>query len=133
MNFLSPLLALAMTVIIAALLFWVLGRDPVRGLAVFFVEPLSTRYSLAEVALKSTPLILCALGLAVCYRANVWNIGAEGQFLLGAICAGGVALYVTTHGIGAPQWAMTPVILVAGILGGMAWASITALARDRFN
>src|SRR5262245_45062651 len=133
MNFLSPLLALAMTVIIAALLFWVLGRDPVRGLAVFFVEPLSTRYFLAEVALKSTPLILCALGLAVCYRANVWNIGAEGQFLLGAICAGGVALWVTTAGISAPCGVMVPVVLLAGIAGGMAWAAIAALLRDRFN
>jgi simple sugar transport system permease protein len=94
---------------------------------------LRTVRGLTEVALKATPLVLCALGLAVCYRSNVWNIGAEGQFLLGAITAGGVALYVTTHGIVAPQWAMTPVVLTAGILGGMAWASITALLRDRFN
>jgi simple sugar transport system permease protein len=133
MNFLSPLLALAMTVVIAALLFWVLGRDPARGLAVFFIEPLSTRYSLAEVALKSTPLILCALGLAVCYRANVWNIGAEGQFLLGAISAGGVALWVTTAGINAPRALLVPLVLLAGLAGGMAWAAITALLRDRCN
>jgi ABC-type uncharacterized transport system permease subunit len=133
MSFVSPLLALALTVVIAALLFWLLGRDPVRGLGVFFVEPLATRYALAEVALKSTPLILCALGLAVCYRANVWNIGAEGQFLLGAICAGGVALWVTTAGINAPRALMVPVVLLAGIAGGMAWAAITAFLRDRFN
>jgi simple sugar transport system permease protein len=133
MSFVSPLLALALTVVIAALLFWLLGRDPVRGLGVFFIEPLSTRYALAEVALKSTPLILCALGLAVCYRANVWNIGAEGQFLLGAICAGGVALWVTTAGIDAPRGLVVPLVLLAGIAGGMAWAAITAFLRDRFN
>jgi simple sugar transport system permease protein len=133
MNIVSPLLALALTVIIAALLFWVLGRDPVRGLSVFFIEPLASRYALAEVALKSTPLILCALGLAVCYRANVWNIGAEGQFLLGAICAGGVALWVTTSGIAAPRGLLVPVVLLAGIAGGMFWAAITAFLRDRFN
>jgi ABC-type uncharacterized transport system permease subunit len=133
MSFASPLLALALTVVIAALLFWLLGRDPVRGLGVFFVEPLSTRYALAEVALKSTPLILCALGLAVCYRANVWNIGAEGQFLLGAICAGGVALWVTTAGFAAPRWLMVPIVLLAGIAGGMAWAAITALLKDTCN
>jgi len=133
MSVVSPLLALALTVALAALLFWLLGRDPARGLGVFFVEPLSTRYSLAEVALKSTPLILCALGLAVCYRANVWNIGAEGQFLLGAISAGGVALWVTTANIGAPRGVMVPVVLLAGIAGGMAWAAIAALLRDRFN
>ena len=92
MSLASPLLALALTVVVAALLFVLLGRDPVKGLGVFFIEPLATRYGMAEVALKATPLILCALGLAVCYRANVWNIGAEGQFLLGAICAGGMTL-----------------------------------------
>ena len=133
MSFASPLLALALTIAVAALLFWLLGRDPVKGLGVFFVEPLATRYSLAEVALKSTPLILCALGLAVCYRANVWNIGAEGQFLLGAICAGGVALWVTTVGINAPRALMVPVLLLAGVAGGMAWAAVTAFLRDRFN
>jgi len=133
MSFASPLLALALTVVIAASLFWLLGRDPVKGLGVFFVEPLATRYALAEVALKATPLILCALGLAVCFRANVWNIGAEGQFLLGAIFAGGVALWVTTAGINAPRWLLVPVVLLAGIAGGMAWAAVTALLRDRFN
>jgi len=133
MSLVSPLLALALTVAIATLLFWLLGRDPVRGLSVFFVQPLATRYAIAEVALKATPLILCALGLAVCYRANVWNIGAEGQFLLGAICAGGVALWVTTTEIVAPRGLLVPVVLLAGIAGGMAWAAITAFLRDRFN
>jgi simple sugar transport system permease protein len=133
MSLASPVLALALTVCIAALLFALLGRDPLQGLAVFFVEPLATRYTLAEVALKATPLILCALGLAVCYRANVWNIGAEGQFLLGAICAGGVALWVTTARIDAPRGLLVPVILLAGTAGGMVWAAITAFLRDRFN
>jgi simple sugar transport system permease protein len=133
MSIASPLIALALTAVIAGCLFAVLGKDPVRGLGMFFYEPLNTVRGVTEVALKATPLILCALGLAVCYRANVWNIGAEGQFLLGAIVGGGVALYVTTHGIAAPRWVLTPVILLAGIAGGMAWASITALLRDRFN
>jgi simple sugar transport system permease protein len=133
MSIASPLIALALTAVIAGCLFALLGKDPVRGLGMFFYEPLNTVRGVTEVALKATPLILCALGLAVCYRANVWNIGAEGQFLLGAIVGGGVALYVTTHGIAAPRWVLTPVILLAGVAGGMAWASITALARDRFN
>ncbi len=91
MSIASPLIALALTVVIAGVLFVVLGKDPIRGLSMFFVEPLRNVRGLTEVALKATPLVLCALGLAVCYRANVWNIGAEGQFLLGAIVAGGVA------------------------------------------
>lgn len=133
MSFASPLIALALTVVVAALLFIVLGKDPLVGLGAFFVEPLRGVRQLTEVALKATPLILCALGLAVCYRSNVWNIGAEGQFLLGAITAGGLALWVTTSGIHASRWVWTPLILLAGVAGGMAWAAIVALLRDRFN
>ena len=88
----SPLLAIALTVSLGVLLFVALGKDPVRGLQMFFWEPIKTSYALGELMVKATPLLLIALGLAVCFRSNVWNIGAEGQFVLGAICAGGVAL-----------------------------------------
>jgi simple sugar transport system permease protein len=100
---------------------------------VFFLEPLNGRRQVTEVLLKATPLVVIALGLAVCYRSNVWNIGAEGQFLLGAVCGGGVALWLTTQGIVLPKVASLPLVLIAGVLGGMAWAAIVALLRDRFN
>lgn len=129
----SPLIALALTVVLAGLLFVALGKDPVRGLSIFFVEPLNGLRATAEVLLKATPLMLCALGLAVCYRANVWNIGAEGQFLLGAIAGGGVALWLTTHGITGTRGVYSPLVLLAGVVGGAAWAAITAVLRDRFN
>ena len=133
MSLLSPLLALALTVVIAALLFAALGKDPVRGLGMFFVEPVSSMRQISEVVLKATPLILIALGLAVCYRSNVWNIGAEGQFLLGVLGGGGVALWLTTSGIVLPKIVAVPLVLVGSVLGGMAWAGITALLRDNFN
>lgn len=133
MSLASPLIALALTIVVAGLLFIVLDKDPLVGLGAFFVEPLRGTRQLSELALKATPLILCGLGLAVCYRSNVWNIGAEGQFLLGAITAGGVALWVTTSGLQAPRWVLTPVILLAGVAGGMAWAALVALLRDQFN
>lgn len=133
MSLASPLIALALTVGLAALLFAALGKDPVRGLAIFFVEPLNGQRAVSEVLLKATPLILCALGLAVCYRSNVWNIGAEGQFLLGAIAAGGMALWLGNQGFSGPRGVYAPVVLLAGVVGGMAWAAITALLRDRFN
>ena len=85
----SPLLALAITVLIGVALFAALGKDPVRGLQVFFWEPVKSPYALGELALKATPLLLVALGLAVCFRSNIWNIGAEGQFVIGAVAAGG--------------------------------------------
>ena len=83
--------------------------------------------------LKATPLIVIALGLAVCYRSNVWNIGAEGQYLLGALAGGGMALWLTTQGIVLPKILSLPLVLIAGVLGGMLWAAIVALLRDRFN
>ena len=74
-------------------MFALLGKDPARGLAMFFVEPFRGAYAVSELCVKATPLMLIGLGLAVCYRANVWNIGAEGQFVLGAIAASGVAMH----------------------------------------
>jgi general nucleoside transport system permease protein len=110
-------------------LFSALGKDPIRGLQVFFWEPIKSGYAVGELLVKATPLLLIALGLAVCFRSNVWNIGAEGQYILGAVTASGVALLAdkTTGG-----WIVIP-ILLAGVLGGMLWAGITALLRDRFN
>jgi simple sugar transport system permease protein len=129
MSIASPLLALAITVVIGTCLFVLLGKDPAKGLQMFFIEPVKSLYALSELAMKATPLLLIALGLAVCFRSNVWNIGAEGQFVLGAIFAGGVAMQAgptTSH------WIVVP-ILLAGVLGGMCWAGIVALLRDRFN
>ncbi|TSE26029.1 ABC transporter permease [Tepidimonas aquatica] len=124
----SPLLALALTVAIGVVLFAVLGKDPLAGLRVFFVEPLGDLRALSELLLKATPLMLIALGLAIGFRSNVWNIGAEGQFIIGAVCASGVALAL--QGAAWPTW---PLVLLAGALGGLAWASVTAVLRDRYN
>ncbi len=128
----SPLLALALTVLIGVGLFIVLGKDPVKGLAVFFVEPVKSLYALSELSIKATPLILIALGLAVCFRANVWNIGAEGQFVVGALAAGWVAMQAGPDTAWLGRGIVVP-ILFAGVVGGMAWAGIVALLRDRFN
>jgi len=125
----SPLLALVLTVAIGVVLFAALGKDPVRGLEVFFWEPIKSSYAIGELMVKVTPLLIIALGLAVCFRSNVWNIGAEGQYIVGALCAGGIALMAsrdTTH------WVVVPIVF-AGIAGGMVWAGITAFLRDRFN
>src|SRR6478672_2540812 len=129
MSVASPLLALAITVVIGTCLFLLLGKDPLRGLYIFFVEPAKSVYALTELAMKAVPLLLIALGLAVCFRSNVWNIGAEGQFIVGAIAASGIAMLATKD---TGNWFFLPV-LVGGVLGGMAWAAIVALLRDRFN
>jgi general nucleoside transport system permease protein len=125
----SPLLALAITVVIGVVLFVALGKDPVRGLQAFFWEPIRSPYALGELMVKATPLLIIALGLAVCFRSNVWNIGAEGQHVIGAVVAGGVALLADKE---TGRWIVVAIVL-AGTLGGMAWASIVAILRDKFN
>ena len=128
-SFASPLLALLVTVIIGIIMFVALGKDPIKGLEMFFWLPIKSGYAIGELLVKATPLLLIALGLAVCFRSNVWNIGAEGQYVIGAIFAGGVALLAekTTGG-----WIVLPIIL-AGVAGGMLWAAVTAFLRDKFN
>jgi general nucleoside transport system permease protein len=129
MRVLSPLIAVFAMLLTGALVFALLGQSPLHALWLFFVEPLTTSYGMGELLVKATPLCLCALGLALGFRANIWNIGAEGQFTMGAICGGGVALFwADTLG----SFAM-PAMLLAGIAGGMAWAAIPALLRTRFN
>jgi simple sugar transport system permease protein len=124
----APLAAVGVLVI-AFLVLNVLGKDPIATFKVFFVEPFSSLYGVGELLVKTTPLLLCALGLALGYRANVWNIGAEGQFIAGAICGGGIGLF---YGSALGGWAL-PVMAVGGILGGMAWAAIPAFLRTRFH
>src|SRR6202158_4566847 len=129
MAWLSPLVAAAATLVAGFTLFSLLGKDALQAFEVFFVKPIETRYGLGELLLKASPLMLCAIGLAAGYRANVWNIGAEGQLTLGALCGGGVALAFP----GAQSaWILLPMML-AGAAGGMAWAAIPAWLKTRFN
>jgi general nucleoside transport system permease protein len=129
----SPVLALLITIAVAGLLFVALGKDPVRGLSIFLIEPWANLRGASEIALKSIPLVLCALGLALCYRSNVWNIGAEGQFLMGAVFAGGLAMWATEAKMSVSPWAFMWVGMLAGAVGGALWAGIVALLRDKFN
>jgi ABC-type uncharacterized transport system permease subunit len=125
----TPVLALALTVLSGAGLFGLLGVDPLTALYGFFIEPISDLYGWTELGVKAIPLALIALGLSLGFRANVWNIGAEGQLTVGAICAGGVALIFWNSG----GWWTLPMMGLAGLGGGVAYAAIPALLRTRFN
>ena len=129
MSIASPLVALLITVLVGMVLFTLLGKDPFKALQVFFIEPVRNAYALSELAVKAVPLVLIALGLAVCFRSNVWNIGAEGQFVVGALTGGWVAMQAGPD----TSRAIVVLILLAGVLGGMAWGGVVALLRDRFN
>ena len=113
-----PLIAALLTLVIGFLIFGLVGRDPLEAMHAFFIEPLSSVNGWSELLLKASPLCLIGLGLAIGYRANVWNIGAEGQMLLGGIAASGVAIYFDQ----ATGWWILPTMMIAGVLGGMAWA-----------
>ena len=129
MVYLSPVLAIALTLISGLFIFAALGEDPLVALYTFFVLPISDLYGLTELLVKATPLVLIGVGLALGFRANVWNIGAEGQLTLGAIFAGGLA--IAFHD--SESLLLLPAMVIAGVLGGMAWAAIPAFFKTRFN
>jgi simple sugar transport system permease protein len=129
MAILSPFIALALTVIAGGIIFALRGLNPFEALFVYFIEPLTQDWAREQLAVKAAPLVLIGAGLAVCYTANVWNIGAEGQFVMGALLAGMVPVYF-------PAWQSPEVMLVMlgmGILGGMAWGAIPAVLKNRFS
>ena len=129
MTVLSPVIAIGLTLVAGVILFVLAGINPVDGIYTYFISPLASAYSAQEVLVKAAPLILIALGLSLCFQANVWNIGAEGQYTIGAIFGGWVAL---TFGDFDSVLTLLAV-LVAGILGGMLWAAIPALLKTVFR
>ena len=126
----SPLVAIALSLITMAVMFAVLGKNPITSLGVYFLDPLTDSYSLGELVVKATPLVMIAIGLSFCYIANIWNIGAEGQFLIGAVA--GSWLAVRTNGTGVGPWVL-PAMLVLGAVGGALYALIPALCKIRFG
>lgn len=126
---LTPIWAILATMLAGGLLFFLLGKNPVEAIRVIFSDPLFDAYSRSEILVKAAPLALIATGLSFGFRAGVWNIGAEGQFILGAICGGAVGL--AFYGIEGPF--ILPLMALAGMAGGFAWAMIPALLRTKFN
>ncbi len=126
---LSPLLALALTLVFGGLAFAIMGKDPLHALYVFFIEPLLDIWSWHELLVKAAPLILIAVGLCVCFVSNNWNIGAEGQFIMGAIA--GSVLPVMFPDL--ESWIVLPLMMLMGMAGGAAYASIPALLKVRLN
>ena len=129
MLWLTPVLAVLATMIAGGALFAALGKNPVEAIRIIFVDPLFDPFSRSELFVKGAPLVMIAIGLSFGFRANVWNIGAEGQFIVGAITGGAVGLaFYGTSG----AW-LLPLMALAGALGGFLWAMIPALLRIRFG
>ena len=125
----APLIALGLTLVAGTALFALLGVPIGEALVAFFVTPLSSRYGVAELLVKAAPLVTIGVALAIGFRAQVWNIGAEGQLIAGAIAGGAVALAL--HEV--DTWYVLPAMIVAGIAGGAAWAAVPAWLKVRFG
>lgn len=128
----TPLLAVLLTLLAGGLLFAALGKDPLAALRTIFWDPLFgpfSGYTRPQLLIKAAPLVLIATGLAFGFRAGIWNIGAEGQYILGALCgaAVGLALYPAESRL------IFPLMVLAGIAGGILWAMIPALLKVRFG
>ena len=129
MTYAAPFIALGFTILSGFVLFLALDKDPFEALYLIFLEPLASVYSLSEMTVKATPLILIGIGLSLGFRAGIWNIGAEGQFTVGALSGSAVALALyDIDGL----WVL-PLVCIAGAMGGMAWAAVPALLRTRFH
>ena len=129
LTFATPVVAVLVAMLIAALLFTAMGLNGFAIIREIFLTPLLAPSRWPDLGVKAAPLVTIAAGLAPGFRANVWNIGAEGQYVMGAIFGTGVAL-ATWEMTG---WWILPAMLIAGVIGGMAWAAIPALLRTKFN
>ena len=129
MVYLSPVIAIILTLLSGLVIFALFGKNPVTALYTFFVQPLTTFYSLTELLVKATPLILIGIGLSIGFRANVWNIGAEGQLTIGAIFGGGLAIWFYES----ESVFLLPGMIILGIIGGMLYGAIPALLKTRWG
>tara|TARA_B100000989_G_scaffold114239_1_gene83867 strand:+ start:2391 stop:3464 length:1074 start_codon:yes stop_codon:yes gene_type:complete len=127
--FLTPIIAVILTIIGGGVIFYTLGFNPIEALKFYFITPISNLYGLSELLLKATPLCLIAIGLSFCFKSNNWNIGAEGQLTFGAIVGGGVALLFYNQ----DGFYILPIIIISGALGGMLFALIPAVLKTYFN
>jgi simple sugar transport system permease protein len=125
----SPVLAIVATLIVSTALFAAMGKPAGAALYTFIVAPVSSLNGIAELGVKAAPLVLIGVGLAIGFRANVWNIGAEGQLILGAIVGGGIGLWA---GDDTGFWIL-PAMILGGAVGGALWAAIPAVLKTRFN
>ena len=129
----APVIAVFLTMIFGGFLFLSMGKNPFEAIKLIFWDPIMSptfsEYSRPQLVIKAAPLILIALGLSFGFRANIWNIGAEGQYIMGALISGsiGLALYPLDSMV------IFPLMILGGIIGGILWAMIPAILKIRFN
>ncbi|MGB1235014.1 MAG: ABC transporter permease [Planktomarina sp.] len=132
-SYASPIVAVLMTMVAGGIMFTLLGVDPLEAIRIIFWDPLFNAqfagYSRPQLLVKAAPLVLIAIGLAMGFRAGIWNIGAEGQYIMGAIIGGGIGLAFYPL----DAWWIYPLMVICGGLGGCLWAMIPAILKAKFN
>ena len=128
-SIMSPFLALFLTIIAGAIMFTMLGKNPFQALYTYFVLPLTDPWLQEQIIIKATPLILIAVGLAICFRSSNWNIGAEGQYLIGGMFGAIIPVYFNEWN----SFAVLPLVLIFGMIGGALYAAIPAILKARFG
>ena len=128
----TPLLAVLLTMLAGGAMFALLGSDPLVAIRTIFWDPVFGEFAFyyrGQLLVKAAPLVLIAIGLSLGFRAGIWNIGAEGQYIVGAICGAalGLAFYPTENRL------IFPAMVIAGAFGGWLWAMIPAILKTRFN
>ncbi len=128
----TPFLAVALTMVAGGAMFAMLGKNPIEVIRTIFWDPLFGEfawYLRGQLLVKAGPLVLIAIGLSLGFRAGIWNIGAEGQYIMGAIvgAAVGLAAYPTES-----RW-IFPAMIMGGAFGGWVWGMIPAILKTRFN
>lgn len=129
MLYATPVGAVLLTMIVGAIIFSLIGYDGIGAVREVFLTPLTNAYKWQDLGIKAAPLIIIGVGLSIAYRANVWNIGAEGQYVVGALAGTWVAL--ATYSMSGP-WIL-PLMILAGVVGGALYAAIPALLKTRLN
>jgi ABC-type uncharacterized transport system permease subunit len=125
----TPIAAVLVTMALGVLIFDLMGVDGPRAVKDIFLTPLLASYKWQDVAVKAAPLIIIALGLSIGNRANIWNIGAEGQYIAGALGGAGMGLLT----MGMTGWWILPLMLISGVLAGVAWAALPAFFKTQFK
>ena len=129
MNILVPVIAVLLTLFTGSIIFSLMGYNPIFALYTFFISPISNTYGISELFVKATPLALIAIGLAYCFKNNIYNIGAEGQLTMGAIFGGGIGIYF--HDVNG-FW-LLPLMIIGGAIGGAIWGMVPAFLKIKFN
>jgi ABC-type uncharacterized transport system permease subunit len=124
-----PFASVLLALIACGIFIAVNGMNPIPVYKKMFTGAFGTEYGITETLVKSIPLLLCGLGVAIAYRISVWNIGAEGQFAAGAMAATAVTIYMPNL----PGVLIIPSMIVLSIVAGGIWGLLTAIPRTYFQ